>query len=429
MGKESMKSRLAVVADDLTGANDTGVQYAKHGLETAIITKSEYLERVAERVDVIVMDTESRADRAEVAYSKVRKVVEILLRLGIDVIYKKVDSTLRGNLGAELDAIMDISKTETAAFVPAFPANGRITVGGYQLVNQVPLGLTEVSKDPLTPMRESHVPTILMAQTKRTVVHIPLSRLTDSEDLEDELKRIRDGKGGIVVIDAATQSDLKTIAIALDRVGLARVVCGSAGLAEEMPGALGVVTSKPVILISGSVSEVTMRQLRRVSENKGVPPITLDTKHILMMRERKEEEIVRVLGIVKTQLKDGMDCVVTSAISRENVENDLRLGRSLGLSNAEIDAEIVTTLGEVVKRISPRTISGIVLTGGAIAVGVLKAIEAYGIMSIEEVTRGIPMGQIMGGPFDGLGVVTKAGAFGNDDTMIVCIEQLKRRKI
>jgi len=216
--------KLAVIADDLTGSNDTGVQYSKQGLETIVVTKLENIPKIKDRADVIVIDSESRADKSEIAYSKVKKAAEAIKKIGIDVVYKKIDSTLRGNIGPELDAIMDVFNYNLAILVPAFPANRRITVGGHQLVNQVPLNLTEISKDPLTPVKESHVPSLLKKQTKRDVMHIPLSKVMNPSDLAEELKKIKKEKSGIVIIDAVTQNDLKTIAKTLSIVGLERPV-------------------------------------------------------------------------------------------------------------------------------------------------------------------------------------------------------------
>jgi uncharacterized protein YgbK (DUF1537 family) len=211
------------------------------------------------------------------------------------------------------------------------------------------------------------------------------------------------------------------------RVGLEKLVCGSAGLAEEMPSALGLVTGKPALLVSGSVSEVTMKQIRRIDEAMGVSPIKLDVKQVLMKGKNREEEIARILGNVRAQIAEGKDCIVSSAISREDIEDDLKLGRSLGLSNAEMSREIVSVFGEIVSKASSVALSGIILTGGTVSMGVLTAIDACGIKPNEEVMRGIPMGQIMGGPFNGLRVVTKAGAFGSEDALIVCLEHLRRR--
>lgn len=421
-----MKVKLAVIADDLTGANDTGVQYAKQGLETIVLTKSENVEKVKDKADVVVIDTESRTDKDEIAYSKVKKAAKAIKKIGINVVYKKIDSTLRGNIGHELDAIMDVFKTNTAILVPAFPANGRITIGGHQLINQIPLNLTEISKDPLTPVKESHVPTLLRGQTKRTLFHISLSKVMNPKILEEEFEKIKKENGGIVILDAVTQNDLKTIARTLLKLGLEKLTSGPAGLAEEMPEALGLVAGKPAVLISGSVSEVTMRQIRKVEEAIGAEAIKLNVQKIIKEECLKSEEIARVMKNVKINILKKMDSIITSAISKEAVEEDIKVGRELGLSNVDISREIASTFGEIANKIAEEEIAGLILTGGSIAISALKAMKSLGIKVTKEIMPGIPVGQIFGGRFNGFRVITKAGAFGDEFALLNCLRQLKR---
>jgi uncharacterized protein YgbK (DUF1537 family) len=421
-----LRVKLAVIADDLTGANDTGVQYAKKGLETLVLTDLESIEKIKEKVDVIVIDTESRAESTKLAYLKVKKVAEVIRKIGIELIYKKIDSTLRGNIGSEYDAIMDVLEIDIGILVPAFPANGRITVGGYQLLNQVPLGLTEISKDPLTPVKESHVPTLLSKQTKREIIHISLSEVLDPDTLMKTLKKIKNESKGIIIIDAVTQNDLRTIAKILAKLNLKSLTGGPAGLAEEMPEALGFVTGRPAILISGSVSEITLRQVKKAEKEFGTRAIKLDVQKILKGKKLKIEEIDRVLKEVRTNLVNGNDSIITSAISKESIEKDIEFGRKNGLSNIETSKEIALTLGQITSRIAVESISGIVITGGSIAINALKVMNALGFRVLDEVLPGIPISQIMGGKFDGLKVITKAGAFGDEEALAICLKQLKR---
>lgn len=103
-------TRLGLVADDLTGSNDTGVQFAKQGLGTLVILELAGVDAAIEGAagyDVLVINTDSRADDPAKARSKARQGAKALLDAGIEYIYKKIDSTLRGNLGSELEGVMD----------------------------------------------------------------------------------------------------------------------------------------------------------------------------------------------------------------------------------------------------------------------------------------------------------------------------------
>ena len=147
----------AVIADDDSGGNDTGLQFHKAGLQTLVCVASEAVTfESAGRFDVLVFDTESRnCDRAE-AYEKVMAACRRLP--GQQLVYKKVDSTLRGNLRAELDAVMQTLGFDLCMVAPAFPEAGRTTIGGYHLVHGIPLARTETARDPLRPVRASSFP-------------------------------------------------------------------------------------------------------------------------------------------------------------------------------------------------------------------------------------------------------------------------------
>lgn len=421
-----MKVKLGVIADDLTGANDTGVQYAKQGLETVVLMDAKNLKEIGAKADVVVINTESRLDDDKTAYLKVKKAAKILKEMKINAVYKKIDSTLRGNIGVELDAIMDEWKINVAILVPAFPRNKRVTIGGYQLVNQVPLSMTETSRDPLTPVKESYVPALLKAQTKRNVVHIPLSKVMDEVALEIELKKAGEEGDAIIVLDAATQNDLKRIAKIITITGFEKLTSGPAGLAEEMPKALGLISGKPAILICGSISEVTLKQIRRAEEMIKDPAIKMDVNKILRNEKRRDEEIWRIIKEVKANIAEEKDSIVTSAVSKESVEEDIRIGKKLGNTNAEISEKIASALGKIAYITAEEEIAGIILTGGAIATAVLKTMGAIGVKVLNEIMPGIPIGRIIGSKFNSLKIITKAGAFGDQDALSNSIRQIKR---
>jgi len=374
----------------------------------------------------VVINTESRLDDDKTAYLKVKKAAKNLKEMEINAVYKKIDSTLRGNIGAELDAIMDEWKINVAILVPAFPRNKRVTIGGYQLVNQVPLSMTEISRDPLTPVKESYVPALLKAQTKRNVVHIPLSKVMDEAALEKELKKAGEEGETIIVLDAATQNDLKRIAKMITITGFEKLTSGPAGLAEEMPKALGLISGKPAILICGSISEVTLKQIRRAEEMIKDPAIKLDVNKILRNGKGRDEEIWRIIKEVKANIAEEKDSIVTSAVSKESVEEDICIGKKLGMTNAEISEKIASALGKIAYITAEEEIAGIILTGGAIATAVLKTMGAIGVKVLNEIMPGIPIGRIIGSKFNGLKIITKAGAFGDQDALSNSIRQIKR---
>jgi uncharacterized protein YgbK (DUF1537 family) len=123
--------KVGVVADDLTGANDTGVQFSKVGLETLVLWNLCQVYNMLKKADVVVVDTETRFAKAEAVYSKVLTATRRLRESGVTLFYKKMDSMLRGNICAEVGGMIDALEEPIVLVAPAFPSHGRTTVGGH----------------------------------------------------------------------------------------------------------------------------------------------------------------------------------------------------------------------------------------------------------------------------------------------------------
>lgn len=161
---------VAVVADDLSGANDTGVALAETGLKCfsvdPVVVDDVFLARLAGVAHAIVLNTDTRSLPSEVARVRVQDAYQRLKSFRPRLWSKRIDSTLRGNVGSEIEAALEVLPSQHVAIVvPAYPAAGRVTVGGYQLVNGVPLERSQAARDPQTPVRWSFVPEILASQT------------------------------------------------------------------------------------------------------------------------------------------------------------------------------------------------------------------------------------------------------------------------
>ncbi len=143
--------RLLVIADDLTGALDTGVQLARAGVGTAVVTQAGLAEALRGDEPALVVDVESRHLAPPAAAGWVAECVCGARAAGIDLFYKKTDSTLRGNVGAELAAVLDAADGGELFFVPALPKASRITRHGTHLVDGLPLHESVFGRDPRDP--------------------------------------------------------------------------------------------------------------------------------------------------------------------------------------------------------------------------------------------------------------------------------------
>ncbi len=422
-------SKIAVIADDLTGANDTGVQFAKHGLETVVLLGAKNF-AASLSADVIVIDTNSRALPAAEAYAKAAEAARLVRGGVIGTVYKKVDSTLRGNLGPEIDAIMDECGIKLAVVAPAFPKTGRVTVGGLHLLNGVPIEASEIARDPKMPVGESSIPALLAGQTRRKVAHVGLKTMLAGEAaIAAELARLAGEGEEVVVCDTWQDGQLKDLAAAIAASGLAALWVGSAGLAEYLPGALGLSGAKrrdPVVVIAGSVSNVTRSQVAKLSERPDVAYI-MATPAALLTAATRQAEIDRCYAAAAAALRDGKNAVLASGYSDDIVAATRNAAAALGLDGQQTGTIIAGSLGEIGRLLAENLpLGGMVLTGGDIAVAVCDALGATGLKVTREVAPGIPVGELRGGRREGLRVVTKAGAFGSDTALVSALEVLRQ---
>ena len=113
---------LLILADDFTGALDTGVQFAARGASTTVVTDPNFdFSKADPTTQVLVMDAETRHLPPREAYRVIYRAVQNALSSGVSYIYKKTDSALRGNVGSELSAAMAASGVDRLPFIPAFP--------------------------------------------------------------------------------------------------------------------------------------------------------------------------------------------------------------------------------------------------------------------------------------------------------------------
>ena len=253
---------LLIIADDLTGALDTGVQLVKRGLPVRILLypaagdPSEdggYAAWDEPGFSVLVLVAETRHSTPAEAYRVVSTVLRKARAMAIPVIYKKTDSALRGNIGSELQAMLDVYPGEPVCFVPAFPAAGRTTQGGVQYIDGQPAADSPFGRDPLSPVRESYIPAWLrqkgLTGRCRPVGKgaFPLSSATDPLPTAGNMcvagETNADGEtrmpGDLFVFDAQTDEDLREIVsmlrVAVVPEGRPRLLAGCAGFAQMLP--------------------------------------------------------------------------------------------------------------------------------------------------------------------------------------------------
>ncbi|MGA6925832.1 MAG: four-carbon acid sugar kinase family protein, partial [Desulfosarcina sp.] len=287
----SRTCQILVIADDLTGAADTGVQFCP-AVGPVLLTDSVEpgLTESAIRATGICVFTNTRHQNAETAALRVHAEAMRIRGLAPRMIYKKIDSCLRGNLGVEIEALLQATAAVASFVAPAYPQQGRTTVGDVHRIDGVPVAQTEIGRDPRCPVNESRLSVLLATQCELPVGHVDLACLEGGDDaLAGHVHGLLDQGCRHIAFDAERPVHLDAIA------GLARhrfediLLVGSAGLAaglarilvrELPPPAAGRPGIKRWLLVCGSASQVLADQAAQLAQATGWLHLAIDPSRL-----------------------------------------------------------------------------------------------------------------------------------------------------
>ena len=417
--------RVAVIADDLTGAADTGIHFCRPEAPTYLLGHERLQSfRFPESLHSLSLFTNTRNLHPGQAGETLKMAASAIKTLRPIHIYKKIDSCLRGNIGAELDALTESMGFEASFVSPALPAQGRTTLHDVHYLRGVPLAETEMARDPVSPVTESQVSVRLGRQSRHAVARVDLDILEGRpEKLVAYIRQLILQGAKHIVFDAASQSHLDTIAnLALVHFPRSLLV-GSAGLASSLsgflfPGAAGTQgltnpVGKRILFVCGSASEVLTAQVEELVRSSACSSYFLDPRELVSStRETRIAELAR-------------------AAARDLVSGSVVLKiRPPGLSPFPEDGqEILKGLAELVLSVMHDVRpDGIFLSGGDTAFAVWNALEAEAILLEQELLPGVVLGTFCEGSLHGLPVVAKPGAFGASDALFRIYEMLASGK-
>jgi uncharacterized protein YgbK (DUF1537 family) len=418
----------------LTGGADAGAQFAKRGLSTLLISllndaKIDFSKHTLQ--DVLVINTDSRGLSPERAFLKVSNLLKRFDQKLFSIIYKKIDSTLRGNIGYEIDAILKETNGSLCFMAPSYPEQNRTLIGGIMIVGEKPLALAEVARNTASPIQESHVYKILQNQSRNNVGWIDLTHVaSSSEGLRKAVEEEQKKGNRIIIFDAVSRQDLKNIADVGFSMEWKPLFVGSAGLAEEVakktsPSRTGTFQiQKPfkhVLIVSGSASSVTHQQLGQIEKIK-IPTFELHSSLILGDGAKAEKEKKELSNKIAIDLSRGVTILKTPS---EILHSSDSVGLPVPRRTTKVMATVVLLALEASK-VEPRDLA-LILTGGETAQDVINALKSEGTVIEGELLDGIVRGHLIGGNWNGLTVVTKAGAFGKEDALEKIVEMLEAR--
>lgn len=420
--------KYVIVADDLTGSNATCSLLKKIGLRAASVFQlsSEKMEEM----DVISYSTDSRGITKEEAYERVKRAVNVLKRDEILLYNKRIDSTLRGNIGAEIDAMLEqLEEERIAVVVPAYPDSGRIVVNNIMLVNGTLLENSDAGRDPKTPIHTSCVEELIKKQTKYTSYYFNLEAIAKEE--KSLLKEIQEQgkKNRILIFDAVTNEDIIKIARAVSQSDF-KIITVDPGpftmyYAKELQKKNHL--EKKIFMVIGSATETTKKQIEYILQQEDIFLEKMNPKKFFLEKDRKQE-IQRVVSMIKKGIESyDLFLLTTSPIGNDEKLNLQEIAKEMKMTVEEISKIISNTLTEAATMILEETqkFEGIYSSGGDITVALLEKLETIGVEIKEEVIPLTAYGRLIGGKFPNMKLVSKGGMVGREDTIKLCLNQMK----
>ena len=417
-----------VVADDLSGACDSAVQCRKFGYRTLVLNTMDHAKRFKDRYDALAITTNSRDLMPEGAQQAVRDICPYLKSLKPKTIYKKIDSTWRGNIGAELEVLIKELQLDFAVICSSYPENRRFGIGGYLLVDGKLLHHTSMAKDPASPISEGFLPALLAKQTNLPIEHMPLAIVEKGHESVSVFLNEKTKQGPCLIIADAIENFHRDVIAGIEATQMSSFIfVGSAGLSAAMMRHRKQRLQKrilPILTIVGSVNPKSMTQIEKFIESNNIKEIYLHWENAL---NPNAEALTALFTKAVEILSDGKDLIIRTCQSFDDAESAKAEGTKRGLSGAELADTISNGLQQFVADILSETnIGGIMVTGGATALKLLEATGGEGIELHREIEPGVPMGRMVGGDLNGLKIVTKAGGFGSFDVFIRGYEILKQ---
>lgn len=407
-----MAARWLILADDLTGAADCAIAFGRRG-HSAAVSWGDAAVVMPDRVAVLSYDADSRNLSAGATAQRHTQLLDRLLEPD-RMLFKKIDSTLRGQPAAETTAVMAALKARTGAafgiLAPAFPATGRTTVDGRVRIDGRPLEQAEVWRRDHT-YASADLADVLASAGIRAE-KIPLWTIRSGE-LACALARVAAFGEVIAVCDAETEDDLGRIAEASLLGGLSPFFIGSAGLAhalaaiEETQPAQAVriaPSGHGTLIVVGSLAATSRSATRKLVAEGSVIHIPVASETLLGDSSGKTALAAQIAEVTA----DGGDVLIEIAM---DAAPDLALGPHLVRGLADALEPVASQIG------------AFAATGGETAAALLTRFGVRGIRLVDEIEPGVSLGLTLGRL--SIPVATKAGAFGDADSLLRIRERLR----
>jgi len=434
-------SIIGIIADDLTGANDTALQFHKKGCGAEIILDYNNLPNKRASTAAWAVSTESRNIEPEAAAKKTYEAVKALKDgLGVEYFYKKIDSTLRGNIAAEIYAALEATEKDAAIIVPAYIQEGRITIGGFQLLKGIPIERTEAARDPHVPICDSSIPLILKKQldekSAKDVALIDFSTIAKGAGpITSKMNELIGEGKKLIVMDVLSTTDFEQIVLAMQKCNHNILPCGSAGLAQAL-GEIWVPGDKlhhikktlpllPKLVLCGSATQLGALQIRKLQYDDDIENAYFINLRLSDILDGVNDAVVS--RVTSNLVKDNIVTVHVGELTNELEDNESQAREKLideGISRDDFATKITDYLALLLQRIREEREFVLITIGGETSYKCAEALDAQHLQVVEAILPAIPLCIDSHAQF----IVTKSGNLGNSTTLIEIIKYFERHE-
>lgn len=430
---------VGIIADDLTGANDTALQFKKCNAKTKILLDYSIPPENDLSTEIWAISTESRNISAEQAEARILETIENLNKnLNLEYFYKKIDSTLRGNIARETLTMVKTLNYDAAIIIPAFPSEGRITVGGYHLSKGTPIGRTEMARDPHSPITESYVPSLFKNQLKEDeqniVGLIGLKTIMNGAGpiLIKINELIKEGKK-LIIADSASAVDIEQVVLAINKSNYKILPAGTAATGSILAklwlpedditekNEQIIMPQMPNLIISGSATQINSNQIEQLDKTYDFDNIHTLPLTVEMVLNGINDDFV---NDIVSQLSSGDTVVIHSSKLLENFDGFSDDSLRGELSRANLASKITDYLAELTKAITDKIKVLLITLGGETSYKCCNAISAKELIMKDEVAPAIALCV----DYKNQWIITKSGNLGNPKTLIEILKYIEKHE-
>ncbi|MBQ3311960.1 four-carbon acid sugar kinase family protein [bacterium] len=395
---------IGIIADDLTDANDAALQFHLRGANSQILLNFECSPQHVKNAQVWAVSTATRNKSPEVAREEVAKVTQQFLdTINPEYFFKKINSSLTGNIATETLAILNVLKWDLAIIIPACPIKNKITVGGYQLVNGQPIERTECARENFISISESYVPYLLQKQLNEEdsnkIALLDLQTIMKGAGpILQKLKMFAASDKKLIVADTVSITDIEQIILAVKKSDLKILPAGTSATAQvlgkfwlpliEKDDDKKCIPDLPKLIISGTATNITMNQLEQLEKSEAFDNIFFENLDMQTVLHGVEDDFVD--RIIK-KLDSNNVVVVHSSDLIKNFDGFSDDSLNTDMTKTKLIEHILAYLAELTKEVVDKKEVILITLGGDTSYKCCCAINSMQLQIIDEVENSVAL--------------------------------------